>query len=504
MTEPATQPATDAGAVRTRSIASNAILSLLAQIVGAVFTAALTIFLTRRLGSRGYGVLSLAIGISLLVLLPADFGISYSVSRFVADHRRDRSRVQAVLADGLRLKTVTALLTSALLFGLATQIARWYHTPALTWPIRGIALSLIGQSLMMTNSVFVAVGRVDLQLSTAFAESAVQFTASIGLVLAGAGAAGAAFGQAIGYLAGATMTIILMVRLLGARILPRDLRFGAETRRIGTYAGVLLIVNGAFTVFNQIDVLVIGAYLGARSVGIFSAPMTLISFFAYASTAISAGVAPRLARGGADGPNVRAFVGAVRLMFMVQSAITALVLGWAGLMVRVGLGHQFEHSAAVLRALAPFVFLNGFGALVSISANYLGEARKRVPVAIVTMLINIGLDLLLVPRIGVIAGALGTDAAYLLYAPAHLYICQRALSIDLRPAALTFARTSLAGALMTGVLLLFGDSSSLSQIPQTALGGVLGIAVFVLVLYLTEEVTRDDLHRVLGALPFTR
>lgn len=191
-------------------------------------------------------------------------------------------------------------------------------------------------------------------------------------------------------------------------------------------------------------------------------------------------------------------------MFIVQSAITALTVGWAGLMVHVGLGSRFAGSVSVLRALAPFVFLNGLGFLVSVSANYLGEASSRLPVAIITVLINIGLDLWLVPRLGVVGGALGTDAAYLLYAPAHLYICKRVLRISLRPAGLTFLRTSLAGALMAGVLLLFGDSIALSAIPRTALGGALGLGIFVLTLYLTDEVTGDELRSLVASRRFRR
>lgn len=490
MTEPTT--VTDQG----RSIASNTILLLLSQIVGALFTAAVTFFLVRTLGKHGYGILALALGVAGLALLPADFGISYSIGRFVADHRDERSRVQAVTADALRLKSIAAVVVSAVLFALASPIASWYHLPALVWPIRAIAITVLGQSMMMTYSVLVAVGRSDLRMRTVLVESAVQCAAAIGLVVAGAGVAGAAFGWAIGYVAGAAMTIFVLARLLGTGALPRTLRLGPEARRIGTYAGVLLIVEGTFTVFNQIDILIIGSFLGAGAVGIFSAPVQLINFFAYPSLAIASGIGPRLSRASPEGPNVRAFVIGVRLMFILQSAIAALVVGWAGLMVHVGLGDQYVRSIGVLRALAPFVFLNGFGALASISANYLGEAASRLPVAIGTVLINIGLDLLLVPRLGVIGGAIGTDAAYLLYAPAHLYICRRVLDIDLRPAVRTFASTALAGAMMTGVLLFFGDSIAVSSIPRTALGGAVGIAMFVLVLYLTDEVTRDDLRFV--------
>lgn len=487
-----------------RSIASNTVLSLLSKIVGALFTATLTIFLTRKLGSHGYGLLALALGVAGLAALPADFGVSYSVARFVADHREERSRLQAVLADALRLKLGAAIVVSALLFGLASPIAGWYHLHTLVWPIRAISISLFGQSMMLTNTVFTALGRVDLQLGTVFAESAVQCTAAIGLVIAGAGVTGAAFGWAVGYVTGGAMTLLLLVRFLGSGILPRTPRLGAEARRIGGYAGVLLIVEGTFTIFNQVDVLIIGAYLGASAVGIFSAPAQLIAFLAYPAAAISSGVAPRMSLRAPGGPNIRAFMLGVRLMFIVQSAITAVTLGWAGLMVHVGLGSQYARSVDVLRALAPFVFLNGFGFLVSVSANFLGEASSRLPIAIATVLINIGLDLLLVPRLGVIGGAVGTDAAYLLYAPAHLYICQRVLRISLRPAALTFLRTSLAGALMAGVLLFFGDSIAFSAIPRTVLGGALGLGIFLLTLYLSGEVTDDELRALLARRRFTR
>ena len=446
------------GGVQPHSIKRNTAMSLGVQAIGAGFTGILVIFLARRLGTHGYGVFSLALGIASLVLLPSDFGTSNSVARFVAEHRDQHGRVQAVLADGLRLKFLVALIVSVLLAALARPIALAYGIPAATWPLRAMSLALFGNSVMMIGAVFTAIGRIDLQLRTAFAESAVEFIASVVLVFAGAGATGAAFGRAIGYLVGAAATIFLLVRALGPGIFPTTVRLGADARRIAGYAGILLMVDGAYTAFTQIDVLVIGAYLGASAVGIFSAPIKLTVLLTYPGSAVASGVAPRLARGLSGGPNVRAFTTGLRILLIAQAVITAFILGWAPLMVRVVLGARYHESATVLRALAPYIFLSGFGVLVSVSANYLGEARKRVPVAIVTVVINLVVDLLLVPRIGVIGGAWGTDAAFAVYALAHLYICQRALGIDLGPTAVSLARTGLAGAAMTAVLLLFGDS----------------------------------------------
>lgn len=497
-----TPSAFEAGRQRPDSITRNTAFAFVAQLTGAAFTAGLTIFLARALGADGYGVLALALGIAGLVTLPSDFGVANSVARFVAEHLDDHERVASVLADGLRLKLIGSVTISALLFALAGPIASAYGIHALVWPIRGAAVALFGQSLMMIGSVFLAAGRADFVWRTALGESAVETTASIALVLAGAGATGAAFGQAIGCLVGGSMTIFLLVRLLGSEILPRGVRFGADARRIATYAGILLIVDGAYTAFNQVDVLIIGSYLGASSVGIFSAPTRLIVFLAYPGGAVAAGVAPRLVRSAHSEPNVPAFLTALRLLLILQAAITAIILGWSPLLIKIGLGGGFRESASVLRALTPFVFLSGFGSLVSISANFLGEARRRVPVAIMTVLVNLGLDLVLVPRMGVIGGCVGTDVAYALYAPAHLFICQRALQIDLRPAARTFIRTTLAGAAMTGILILFGDS--LSRFWLTALGGLAGVAVFAAVLWITREVSITEARAAAAGVPIVR
>jgi O-antigen/teichoic acid export membrane protein len=487
---------------RPHSIKRNATLSLAVQLTSAAFTAVLVIFLTRRLGAHGYGIFSLALGIATLVLLPSDFGISTSVARFVAEHREQRGRVQAVMADGLRLKVLVAFAASVLLAVLAGPIASAYRIPSAAWPIRGMALAMFANSVMLMTVVFSAIGRINLQLRVTFAESTVELTASIALVLAGAGATGAAFGRAIGYTVGALACIALLVRALGPEIIPTRVRLGADARRIAGYAGILLVVDGAYTAFTQIDVLIIAGYLGASAAGIFSAPVRLAVLLAYPGTAVAFGVAPRLARGPSAIPDARPFTAGLRVLLIVQAAITAFILGWAPLLVRVALGPRFHESASVLRALSPYIFLSGFGALVSVTANYLGEARRRVPVAIVTVLINTAIDLVLVPRIGVLGGAWGTDAAFALYVPAHLLICQRALHLDLRPTALTFARTALAGAALTGTLLLFGDA--LDRLWLTAIGGVLGAVVFCLVLWATRELSVSDARTLLAELPARR
>jgi len=67
----------------------SATLSFLGCGVSAAFTAWLTLFLVRALRSSAHGVFALTVGISDLVLLPADAGLSGAGARFIAQNRGD-------------------------------------------------------------------------------------------------------------------------------------------------------------------------------------------------------------------------------------------------------------------------------------------------------------------------------------------------------------------------------------------------------------------------------
>jgi O-antigen/teichoic acid export membrane protein len=473
--------------------ARNTALTFAGQVAAAVLTAVLTIFLVRRLGPEGYGVFSLAFGIGVLVVLPADFGISAATARFVAERRESRRLVTAVLAHGLKLKLISAAIAGGALFVLAGPIASAYDTPALAWPLRGIALSVIGQSVLYYyGNAFIALGRTALNLRAVITESIFEFTASTTLVLLGAGATGAAFGRAIGYAFGVAVALVLIVRLLGRRAV--EVR-GAEPLpglNMLRYAGALLIVEGAYTMFGQVDALIIGGFLGATSVGLFQGPLRITALLSYPGLALSAGISPRLARREGHEPDVGALTIGLRWLIVLQGAMMAPLIVWAGPIVNLIFGPAYSESAAVLRGLAPYIFLSGFAPLVSTVVDYLGEARRRIPIALGTLALNLAIDIVYIPKIGIVAGAIGTSAAYAIYVPAHLRICAQLLPLKLRPLASTFLRCALAAAAMAAVLYAVGRSDLTAF--DWALGLSVGTAAYGSILFATGEIRAREVR----------
>jgi O-antigen/teichoic acid export membrane protein len=475
-------------------IGRNTILALLAQLTTGIFTALLTLYLVRALGPDGYGLFALALGIGNLALLVADFGLPHSVARFMAESRRDREVSVALLRDAFRLKLLTGVLVAACLFAAAGPIASAYDQPGLAWPLRGMALALFAESLMtFLLSAFIAIGRIAVNVRIIFVESLIETLASIALVALGAGAAGATFGRAIGYALGALFACWVVFRFFGRSSIGLFGPGAGHTRELTRYAAPLFVTNSAYTVYSQIDVLLIGGLLGTSAVAFFTAPLRISVPLGYIGQAVANSVAPRQARSAHDAARVDAFEASLRWLVIFQAVLLAPLIVWAEPIVRLLLGDEFLDSVNVLRVLAFYIFLRGLGPLITTTVNYLGQAARRIPIVLAALVINVVIDLILLPRIGVVGAAIGTGVAYALYVPAHYTICRRELGLSRRPLAVTLARAGLAATAMGAVLYAFGTETLSAA--QWLLGGAAGMAVFTGVLLATGEVSKSEVRQ---------
>jgi O-antigen/teichoic acid export membrane protein len=266
------------------------------------------------------------------------------------------------------------------------------------------------------------------------------------------------------------------------------------SRRIVGYAGPLLLVDIAFRAFNSIDVLLIAALIGGGApVAAFGLPMRLTIFLEYPAAALSSAVAPRLTeRHGEE--EVELLVRSMRYLAIGQMLLTVPLIVWPQAIIDLLFGHKYPEAPDVLRALAPFVLLCGIAQLTTTAVNYLGHAWRRVPLAAAMLAVNVVVDVALLPRIGIVAGAIGTSAAYAVWVPAHVWILRRHGGLRLGPFLLTVARTVVAGAAMLALLALLGTGAV--SLPMMLLGAVLGPAVYLATLFALGELGSHDLATV--------
>jgi O-antigen/teichoic acid export membrane protein len=486
---------------RADSIRRNTLFGLATNISTAAFTAVLTLFLVRKLGPHDYGLFALSVSIGTLVILFSDIGITGSAGRFIAEEGGNLRRIAAVVSDSTWLKLFVLMPLCAALWLLAGPISNAYSAPGLVWPLRGMAIAVLGQGMFIFyRHVFVSIGRVALTWRMVVFESACEAGASIALVLFGAGAAGAAFGRGIAYVIGSAFGVVMIWRALGGGAIGFSGR--GQARRVARYGTALLLVTIAYTLFEQIGVLLIGAFIGTQAVGIFEAPNRLMVFLSYAGSALAAGIGPRLARRGDQAPDARAFTLATRGLLLLQGALLAPVIVWAQPIADLVLGSGYSGSVAVLRGLAPFMFMLATGTFLALTVNFVGEAKRRVWLAITTVVVCAAIDVALLPTIGVVGAAIGMDVAFAGYVLGHYWICRRVFEFPVNRLLLALGRCLLAAAVMAAVLASIGTSSLAWW--QWLAGAVAGPVAYLGTLLVTRELSRSEIAAALAQLPWHR
>jgi O-antigen/teichoic acid export membrane protein len=474
------------------SISRNAAFGFAGQVATGAFTAALVVVLSRELGPDGYGTLALALGITGMVMQFAEGGTAQAAARFIAERHGDPRRIAAVVGMALRYRILTALAITVALIALADPIANLYDAPELVWPLRVLAVAFFGQNLtMFARTQLVAMRSAGKTFALLTSESAVEFTASVSLVVLGAGVTGAAAGRAVGYLFGTVLGIVLMTRLLRHSLLRAEPSPVSRREFLG-YAGAMTAVGVTSTIFNKLDVLLLGAYVSTAAVGIYSAPLRLVGLITYPGRALSQGIAPRLARHPDQPQNVGALERGMRYIMVLQAVTVAYLLVWAEPIVTLTLGDQFLESAEVLRALAPVAFLAGLAPMVQSPLNYAGVGSRRIPVGIATIVVTAAIDVILIPEIGILGAAVGNGVGSAVYIGWHLWLCHTILGLPLRRLALSAVRGLLAAAAVAGVLALLG-TSDLSAL-DWVVGVVAGLALFVALLRALGELSAIEVR----------
>lgn len=482
----------DAGAVR------NTLIQLMSNLAGVVFTGGLTLFLVRALGASGYGHYALAVSIASLLVLPTGLGLPMAVGRFLADHRGDIDQLRGILRLGMKLQVPAALLATAGLFAAAGPVASAYGDRHLAWPLRFMALSVVGQAMFgFLSYAGTSLRQSAVGLRMAVLESATETSTSIVLVLAGAGAAGAALGKAVGYAVATAAGLYLMLRLLG-----RAHRRGSPRPRVGArqvlgYAGATFVVDLGVTVIAQVDILLIGALLTSRAVGSFSAVLRIMTVLGYLGTAVAGGVAPRLSFGNGS-PDTQTLAKAIRYLLMVQGLVLAPMLVWSRPIVQLLLGSGYPSSPEIMQVLSVMAFVSAPVAVISVSVTYLGGAQRRVGIVLATLVLGLLCTYGLLRMVGLVGAAIADDLVASAYVVANLWICTRLVSLDVRILALTFGRTLLAAGAMALTMFLAG-TNHLSP-AQWVVGAAAGAIEYASILVVTGELSFAELRAVAAML----
>jgi len=366
----------------------------------------------------------------------ARFGIARSAGRFVAEYKEtDRSQIPYIVRTSLLYNLVSIAVVVLGLVASHRLIADTLGEPELRpFLLLGTLFVVFATLVAYLERIIqgfediksAAVLRICGRLSRLFLV--------LGLVAAGFGAIGALWGYVISLVIATVIGFAYLYRTVGRY---RDATADTESglgRRIAEYAVPVMATNASLVLDKRVDTFLVGYFLSPVAVSYYVIGGKIVSFIIAPISALGFTISPTLGAQKAAGNDER--VSRIYEQTLVNSLLLYFPAG-AGLIlvaepvIALLFGPEYSGAVGVVQVLGPYVVLN---AVVQISDNgldYLGRARERAVARLLTAGLNVVLNIVLIPAIGVVGAAVATVVTRALYTAANVVILYSEL--DFRP-----------------------------------------------------------------------
>ncbi len=381
--------------------------SSLARVIGLGAGFVSSVIVARALGPAGRGQLAVAATAIALGAQLGHFGLPAANTHAVA---KDRSVAAGMFANSLVVSLGAGVTLALGAVILATAAPSWL-------PIRGSALVLVAVLFPLTLA-FAFVQSLALGLQRVWHANAFDLANRVGYLVLVAGAA-AALDLRVSHVLGAMVAALvptlvtgmgwLHTRVVGAvrpsmTLLRANLGYGLRTYLISTFALLLL----------RVDVLIVQAERGAADAGRYSIAVSVVEIVYLVPAATGTVLFPRLS---AEPSDLRRWLVAKRAMWWMAGACAAAaaILALVAPMLIGGVfGAQFDPAVGPLRLLCIAVVPIAANTIMTNYIASIGSPRSAVLIWATAALANVGLNLALVPRLGVNGAALSSVATYTL------------------------------------------------------------------------------------------
>ena len=411
-------------------------VEFLSTLIATVSGALLVVILARLLDPTGYGLLYLTLAVIGVARLFAKLGIGRSTARYIAEYReKDPSQLRHILSFSAGI-TLTLLLVVTLVVGLGhQQISGLIGEPDLAiFLIVGSLFLFFETSLEFFRKVLQGFEEIKSAASLPIIKSLIKLAVAIGLVAAGFGAIGALAGWVLG---------ALFASLVGGYIIyfrhyqPLEQGFPVESglrRRIAQYAVPLTASEAAGNLSGRVDTLLVGFFLSPVAVSFYVVAEQVVSMIQSPVNALGFTLAPTFGAEKSAGNTdtaaqiyERSFVYIALLYFPAAAGLILL----AEPLVELVFGTDYLGAVPVLQVLGVYTIIQANLLLSAKALDFLGRAKSRAIVKGVTSILNVILNLLLIPSVGVVGAAIATVITGLMYAVANVYIVYDELGISL-------------------------------------------------------------------------
>lgn len=387
----------------TRRLAANSV----AQIAGTFGASLISLFtfgvITRGLGPATYGEFAAAMAFLAIPTTLADIGLSTTVLREISA-RPEREVAVMRASVTLRGLTSAAAIAVSLLISLALPVTEGTRT--------AIALGAIGALLNLLQLSLLPLLQARLLVAWSVAAGVIGRVATLALASGSLALGGGLEGVVWAYVAGSGVTFALTAFAVARLIDIRPTVDVAYWRRLLSGSVLVGAALGVSYLLFRVDVVILAIVRSSEEVGHYAAAVKFIELTQLVVAAISLSLFPSLAHAAtADRARFRRLVEkGFEVLIIAAAPLSIILFAFATDLVVLAGGAAYTDAATALRILAFFPLLSFVNALYERALIAAGRERALLLIVLVTLCVNVGLNLVLLRPYGFGAAAATTIA----------------------------------------------------------------------------------------------
>jgi O-antigen/teichoic acid export membrane protein len=414
----------------------NAVYLFLGVVVANLASFIFRAIIAREFGPNGFGIFSLALMTTSIATMIALLGLPDGMVTFVSKfgEQDDYEQAAGVVLSSIVISLGTALICSFGLILLTPFIAeKIFNTPALTdvlWWFAWIIPANV--AIDLSAAYFLGIERGG---SNTLIKQVIPKVSLLSLTMVVAVVDGPITAVGIAYLAATGISALVGLTAVGLSFpFSRTDGISVDLRELLTYSFPLLATTAIGFLLNWTDTVVVAYFFGSNEVGIYQSAFILGANIHIVMSAISGSLYPNFSTSLANedtSPIRQRFTEGTRWAIVISAAPALYLMGFSGLSLSMLFGDSFRTGSQVLVIL---IAGQGLVLLFGPSTNLLKAAIESRYVAItyaIAAIVNLILNISLVPLFGLIGAATATAVASVLAQYLHFYRAQCYIDIHL-------------------------------------------------------------------------
>lgn len=396
----------------TRRFASDSIANLIQQVWAIILSLITSILVARGLGVEERGVYAVVVLIASLIVIFLNSGMEPS---FIYHIARDPEKL-GIWADTVATFTIWLSALGVLMAGVVIALGHAVLFPSIAPQDLLFSLLLIPVTLIFTNLMSIFRGTQDFRsynlVEMVTQPLALLFSFLLIWVLDW-GVAGAVVAVALRYIAAIVLGFILLRRK--QILITPSLR--ARRQQLGpllSYAIRAYFYNIVTFLNQRLDVLLLNLFsVGVSAIGLYDIAVTLGERMWILSRSVSMVTFSRSAAfEQADAQRTHLTTLAARYVFWLGLGLAIAVFVLADWGVQLLYGVEYASSAVALRTLLPGIVTFGMGHVLSNDIAGRGKPEIIAVQSIFALVLNMVLNLFLIPRFSFAGAALASSISY--------------------------------------------------------------------------------------------